>query len=75
MLPLSIRTWLDVRAAWIMDFLEPDKTLIYQRCVPASPGDPETARLSAVLARDFPAGAGVGGRGRESCPSPFTRAA
>lgn len=28
-----------------MDFLEPDKTLIYQRCVLASLGDPETARL------------------------------
>lgn len=28
-----------------MDFLEPDKTLVYQRCVLASLGDPETARL------------------------------
>ncbi|MCX5561116.1 P-loop NTPase fold protein [Streptomyces sp. NBC_00038] len=45
MLPLWTHTWLDAWWARIIDFLEPDKTLIYQRCVLISLEDPETARM------------------------------
>ncbi|MFJ8808195.1 hypothetical protein [Streptomyces sp. NPDC102490] len=42
---LPLRTWLDLWWAKIADFMEPDQSLIYLRCVLTAVDAPESARL------------------------------